>query len=79
MKWPVIVTAETHSPSGRKMVMRRTVEGAGDVVGAMIRALHARRDQGYAFLGCEIRAVTPLGQKVIRTVEEKDGALTVSE
>ena len=49
--------------------MRRVVEGLGDAEGAMLRALHARADHGLPFLGCEVQALTPLGQRIIRVYD----------
>jgi hypothetical protein len=69
MLWPITVYAETYTPSGKRVRMLRREEGAGDVEAAMLRALGKRKDNGYPFLGCEIRAVTPLGQRVIRVFD----------
>ena len=68
MQWPIWVTAETRSPSGRRVRMSRMVEGAGDAVGAMLRALRARKDKGIPFAGCEIRGMTKLGQVILRVL-----------
>jgi len=75
MKWPVTVTAETTMPNGKRRRMHRVVEGIGDVEGAMLRAVQARRDSGYPFYGCEIKAITPLGQSVIRILNPDTGKL----
>jgi len=66
MRWPCVVTAKSHLPSGKRITMRRVVDGEGDVVLAMHLALLSRRDSGSAFLGEAIHALTPLGQRVIR-------------
>ena len=76
MKWPVTVTATTHTANGCRVTMRRTVEGAGNVERAMLGALRARRDAGIPFHGEEIVAVTPVGQRV-RRIFQHDDSLTV--
>ncbi len=76
MEWPCRVTARTHLPNGRIVSLNARVEGAGDVEGAMLMALNRHR-RAWAFLGSAINAVTPLGQRVVRIVDEKDGALTL--
>jgi len=53
--------------------MCRTVEGAGNVEAAMLAAVRARRDGGAPFVGCEVQAVTPLGQRIVRILEEEFG------
>lgn len=63
-KWECRITAK--SPDGRRM--NRRVEAAGDVHGAMLRALRARKDGGRAFFGCKVTACTPLGQILWRVV-----------
>lgn len=67
MLWPCQVTARTRLPNGKTAVMQRRVEGAGDVVAAMRVALLTRKDAGKPFHGCEITAITPLGQVIKRT------------
>lgn len=69
MVWPCRVMGRVTIPSGAWRRMDRTVEGAGDVEGAMLRALKARKDGGLPFVGDSIVAITPLGQKVERVVE----------
>lgn len=76
MVWPIRVVAETTGMNGRRIRMSRTVEGAGDVVGAMKKALAMRRDGGWPFAGCEIMAVTPLGQRVVRVLNPDTGELS---
>lgn len=53
--------------------MNRVEEGAGDSVGAMLRALRKRRDGPAPFLGCEIVGITPLGQVIRRILKVQDG------
>lgn len=77
--WVCCVTAESHRPDGRRVRMRRYVDGLGDVVGAMLNALKSRRDGGTPFLGCEVRAVTPLGQVVRRVLNPDTWELEKSE
>ena len=67
--WNITVTASSHMPNGQRVSMRRNVEGAGDAAGAMLTALLARNDAGRPFLGCEIRGITPLGQRIVRTFD----------
>lgn len=49
--------------------MDRTVEGLGDAVGAMERAVLIRQDGGANLLGCWITGVTVLGQVIRRRLE----------
>jgi len=75
MLWPCVVMAESTLPGGQRVRMCRTVEGAGDVIGAMKKALAARKDGGWPFMGCEIVAVTPCGQRVVRILDPDTGEL----
>lgn len=72
MNWPILVTAETYARDGKKVRLRRTVEGAGNAVGSMLRAvmLHPR---AHEFLGVEIQGLTPLGQCIFRVLDCSDG------
>lgn len=78
MIWPLRVTASTHRPDGRRVRMCRLVEGAGDSVKAMRKALLARKDRGVPFHGCEVHGLTVLGQRIIRTFEYDDTLREVS-
>lgn len=75
MIWPVTVTAATHRMDGRRVSMRRVVEGAGDAEAAMLRALQSRRDKGRPFLGDWVTGVTPLGQVIRRVFDPDTGKL----
>lgn len=70
-RWPVVVTAETTSPVGTRISMRRTVEGNSSAVenieAAMLAALAQRTDKGDPFLGCEITAIAPM-EHIVRRV-----------
>jgi len=57
-RWPVRVTCDAGSHR-----LSRTVDGAGDIYGAALRAIRARSDR-WRFLGCTVRMLTPLGQRV---------------
>ena len=73
--WPITVEAETHNMRGRVVRMSRTVDGSDGPESAILASLRARRDNGRAFIGCEIIATTPLGQRTIRVLEEAWGEL----
>jgi len=70
MKWPCSITANTpRFPENKRRRMHRRLEGIGDVEGAMLKALNSRKDKGRPFHNCEVRALTPLGQTVIRVFD----------
>ena len=64
--WICRVSAHSTQPNGRAVKMIRHVDCMGSIEEGMFRALNSRRDRGHPFLGEEITAVTPLGQKVVR-------------
>lgn len=63
MIWQCWLRGETHAPSGRRRTISAKIEGAGDVVGA-IYAYMGKRRKSYEWLGVELTATTPLGQRV---------------
>jgi hypothetical protein len=68
MIWPIHVTAITHDHSGRKHTIDRTVEGAGDAVGAMLHVIMNQKHPDL-WLGVGIRGVTQLGQRIEKIFE----------
>lgn len=75
MVWPCRVMANSNRHDGTRVSMDRMVDGAGDVIAAMQGALAKRKDGGYPFLGCEVIAITPLGQRIIRVLDPDTGLL----
>ena len=66
--WPILVKARTQDPSLRIHRIHRYEEGAGNAEAALMRAVLKQRNPGL-WLGCEIRGITLLGQKVVRVFE----------
>jgi hypothetical protein len=70
--WPVTVTAKTHDEAGAEHNINRTVEGAGNIEDAMLKAVLYQK-QPRMYLGCEITGVTQLGQ-ICKRIFEMDGS-----
>jgi len=62
--------------NGRHATIDRTVEGYGDLAGAVYRALQSRPDRGRPWWGDEITVITPLF-KTAFDVSPDDGSVTL--
>lgn len=63
LTWPCKLIGNTTGWNKRPRRIRVTIEGAGDVRAAVFKYM-ARRPRAGEWLGVELVAVTPLGQRV---------------
>ena len=75
MKWPCAISAITHSESGRPVIMNRTIEGYGDLDGAVLKAVLSHRNKRLLY-GVEIKCVTPIGQNYCYVVDPDTKTIT---
>ncbi len=61
--WPIKVYAKTTNSAGQARTIDCYMEGAGDTIDALVRAVNRRRDF-YIWYGVDIHGITPLGQKI---------------
>lgn len=64
-RYPFQIIAKTHLPDGRECTMNVRIEGVGNLVAAIHKALTRRKDKGVPFLGCEIKAISPTNHEFI--------------
>ena len=67
--WICQYFAETTAPDGTRRVLSGTYDGRGGVVAQLEAALRKRIRKRHLWLGVEVIAWTPLGQKVRRIIE----------
>ena len=73
MVWPCKLSGVTHTMAGKRRTVNATIDGAGDVVGAVYEYMSKRRS-AWEWYGEEVTAVTPLGQRVHVMIERQDAA-----
>jgi len=66
--WPVHITGQTHTMSGKKRTVNVTIEGAGNAKKAVLEYMLSR-PMASEWYGVEVRGDTILGQTIYVTVE----------
>ena len=69
--WPCLIMIDTHAMDGSRRHIEAHYDGCGDAVGLGLKALRGRMRKPYIYYGCEYIIVSPLGQKMTGTFEEK--------
>lgn len=77
MQWPCRLRGRTTGMNKKPRRIDATIEGFGDVRAAVF-AYMARRQRAWEWLGCEIEAITPLGQ-VVKVLYEPGEEKRVAE
>jgi hypothetical protein len=62
MDWICTLHGRVRTADGRRHVVRRSFDAAGDVHASALACLRQRADRGAPWYGDSVRVVTPLGQ-----------------